>query len=142
MVVIAAVDRSEKSDEIVEQGRKLADAFNTELQVIHILDPSELRELERVTFEKTGEAVEMDRIKKVAATIAQESAEDVSPEAEPVGLVGDPAQMIADYVQDQTPEYVVIGGRKRSPVGKALFGSVTQSVLLSVDEPVVTVMQS
>lgn len=142
MVVIAAVDRSERTDVIVEQGRKLADAFDTELQAIHVLNPSELRELERVTFEKTGEAVEMERVKEAAAKIARESIEEISPEAEAVGLVGDPSQAIADYVQDQAPEYVVIGGRKRSPVGKALFGSVTQSVLLNVDEPVITVMQS
>lgn len=142
MVVIAAVDRSERTDVIVEQGRKLANAFNTELRVIHVLNRSELRELERVTFDKTGEAVEMERVKEVAANIARESVEDICPEAEAVGLVGDPAQAITDYTQDQDAEYVVIGGRKRSPVGKALFGSVTQSILLNVDQPVVTIMQS
>lgn len=141
MVVIAAVDRSERTDEIVEQGRKLARAFDTELRVIHVLDPSELRKLERVTFEKTGEAVEMERVKEEAANISREASQDIAPGAEAVGLVGDPAQAIVDYVQDQAPEYVVIGGRKRSPVGKAFFGSVTQSVLLNVDEPVITVIQ-
>lgn len=142
MVIIAAVDGSERTDRIVEHGRKLAHAFDTELRVIHVLDPSELRELERVTFEKTGEAVEMERVKEEAANISRENSQDIAPGAEAVGLVGDPAQTITDYVEEQDAEYVVIGGRKRSPVGKALFGSVTQSVLLNVEKPVVTVMQA
>lgn len=142
MVVIAAVDRSDQAGAVVEQARKLADAFETDLQVVHVLSRSELRELERVSFENTGEAVEMERVREAAADIARESAEDIAPEAEAVGLVGDPAQSVVDYVADQDTEYVVVGGRKRSPVGKAIFGSVSQSVLLNVDAPVLAVMQS
>lgn len=32
---------------------------------------------------------------------------------------------------------IVLGGRKRSPAGKAIFGSVTQAVIRESDRPVV-----
>ncbi|WP_267643394.1 universal stress protein [Haloarchaeobius amylolyticus] len=44
---------------------------------------------------------------------------------------------ILDAAEDVGAEQIVIAGRKRTPVGKALFGSTTQSVLLRSDIPVV-----
>ena len=49
---------------------------------------------------------------------------------------GDPADTILDLAEEADADLVVVGGRKRSPAGKALFGSVTQSVILNADLPV------
>jgi nucleotide-binding universal stress UspA family protein len=35
--------------------------------------------------------------------------------------------------------YVVLGGRQRSPTGKALFGSVAQKVIINSPVPVLSV---
>lgn len=52
---------------------------------------------------------------------------------------GDPARMIVDVADQIGADQIVIGNEKRSPAGKALFGSVTQSVLLDTDLPVTVV---
>ncbi|QZA88551.1 universal stress protein [Salinarchaeum sp. IM2453] len=49
---------------------------------------------------------------------------------------GDPVDTIIQLSNEITANMIVVGGRKRSPVGKALFGSVAQSVILQTDIPV------
>jgi len=44
---------------------------------------------------------------------------------------------ILRHADEEDVDSIVLGGRKRSPAGKALFGSVTQRVILNTDKPVV-----
>lgn len=44
---------------------------------------------------------------------------------------------VLELADDVDADLLVMGGRKRSPAGKALFGSVTQAVILESDLPVV-----
>ena len=49
----------------------------------------------------------------------------------------DAVDAILNHADEQDVDSLVLGGRKRSPAGKALFGSVTQSVILNTHRPVV-----
>lgn len=57
-----------------------------------------------------------------------------------VGHVGSVVAELLDIAEEIDPRFMVVGGRKRTPVGKAIFGSNTQSILLKSKKPVVTVM--
>lgn len=52
---------------------------------------------------------------------------------------GDPAEAILDAATEFESDAIVLGVRDRSPVGKVLFGSVVQAVILESDRPVITV---
>jgi nucleotide-binding universal stress UspA family protein len=52
---------------------------------------------------------------------------------------GDVVDAVLDVVERREAELMVIGLRKRSPLGKVLLGSVAQRLLLTVDCPVLTV---
>jgi nucleotide-binding universal stress UspA family protein len=49
---------------------------------------------------------------------------------------GDPVNEIVDAAEDLAVDVIYLAGRKKSPTGKVLFGSVTQGVALGTDRPV------
>lgn len=52
------------------------------------------------------------------------------------GEQGDPDQEILAVADDISADVIYLGGKKRSPTGKVLFGSVTQDVVFNTDLPV------
>ncbi|MFC6725130.1 universal stress protein, partial [Halobium palmae] len=52
------------------------------------------------------------------------------------GVIGDKGKAIVDLAGDVEADRVLVGGRKRSPTGKAVFGSTAQEVILSSPCPV------
>ncbi|WP_101295933.1 universal stress protein [Halegenticoccus soli] len=50
---------------------------------------------------------------------------------------GDATRKILDTADELDVDVISIAGRKRSPTGKALFGSVTQDVILKSERPVI-----
>lgn len=140
MVIVAAVDRSERASSVVEEANELGRAFDEPVEVVHVLTRQKFVDLERTSVTDTGQTIPRDEIIDIAGEIAQSAIDESSvEEATAVGLLGDPAEEIVSYAESNEARYLVISGRKRSPVGKALFGSVVQSVMLESDVPVVSI---
>ena len=54
----------------------------------------------------------------------------------------DPGDQILDVAQQTNAELIVIGLRRRTPVGKLIMGSQAQMILLEADCPVLAVKAS
>ena len=52
---------------------------------------------------------------------------------------GNPSEEIIKLAEDLDVDIISVAGRKRSPAGKALLGSVSQEVLLDAERPVLFV---
>ena len=141
MCIVAAVDDSKHAARVAAEGATLAAAFDCELHLINVLTRSQFVEIEHTSYERRGETVSIDRVRKYAKQIADRAGADLNRSATAVGLVGDITDETLEYAAEHDARYLVIGGRRRSKVGKAFFESVTQDILLRADRPVVTVMR-
>ncbi|GAA0268593.1 universal stress protein [Halobacterium noricense] len=159
MAIVAAVDGEQIPDRVVEVGADLATQYDEELVVVHVM-PQDTYE-ERASGGKTpdfgfptasgteyggndGESYSIDQARRdaggVARDVATETLDDSPTDVSYVGRVSEVVSEVLGVVDDRDPTYLVVGGRKRTPVGKAVFGSSTQSFLLNASVPVVTVM--
>lgn len=138
MAIIAAVDRSDQATDVVVEAAELAAFVDESVHVVHALTRSEFVNL-GTTSAQAEKPLDLDEVREAAAEMAEESVPDIAVPYETVGVVGDPADEIVEYAANVEARYIVVRPRRRSPTGKALFGSVAQSVLLNASCPVVTV---
>jgi nucleotide-binding universal stress UspA family protein len=138
MVIIAAIDRSDRAAKVISEAETLARAFDDTVHVVYAITPSEFVDLEQTSYNETGRALPMKDIKSYASEYA-ESVSDLEVEHESVGLVGPAADEVVRYAAEVSARYIIVASQKRSPTGKALFGSVAQSILLNSDCPVVSI---
>ena len=86
--------------------------------------------IDPATDERTPDDVESVRA-------AREYLEERDVDVELLEDRNDPVEAILEQADEHDVDAIVIGGRKRSPAGKILFGSVSHSVLMNTDIPVV-----
>ncbi|HEX3004315.1 MAG TPA: universal stress protein [Angustibacter sp.] len=73
------------------------------------------------------------------AVVEQITAAGVTARLETLPSGTDPAQGIIEVAETTQAEVVVLGLRRRSPVGKLLLGSTAQALLLGLECPVLAV---
>ena len=85
-------------------------------------------------FDENPEGASVHQVEAVRET--QKRLEAAGVTVELLESSGDPAQETLRYAEEHDVDQICVGGRKRSPAGKALFGSVTQDVILGTHLPV------
>ena len=129
--IVAAVDFSDISGEVVETARDLARHHHARLHVVHAIgDP--FRSMYAV--ETTG--LDLPDVLRQWTTAAQERLATLVEEhpLEPgrittAVLSGAPAHAIVNYAEEQQADLIVVGSHGRGAVSRLLLGSVTERVL-------------
>lgn len=144
MAVLAAVDERERSRTVVDIAWDLADAYDDDLVALHVVPDEDFDSHKAAVkdipgFQDYSFSQEVESAKRFVRDFVLETGVGVDPDRlEPRGRVGDITTEIIAEANEIEPRFLVISGRRRSPAGKAVFGSAAQRILLNARCPVVT----
>jgi nucleotide-binding universal stress UspA family protein len=110
-----------------------AETDSMELLLLHVFTEEEGQGLPR----DVARAKDVTRVGAVRR--ARESLEAAGIEVSVLDESGDPAKRIVAEGEANDVDEIVIGSKKRSPAGKAVFGSVAQSVIIDSERPVTVI---
>lgn len=146
MAILVAIGEENESNRAISTAYDLARTYDDRLVALHVV-PEEDFQSHRESiqgipgFGDFSLSQGQDGASRFAQRALQETLEAIEYDRISTrGRVGDPAEEILAVAAEVEPRFLVIGGRRRSPVGKALFGSTTQEILLESEWPVVTTM--
>ena len=120
--VLLAVDRDER--------RAIAQAE----QVVSLWEPADVQVTVLHVFTENEGGAAVNQL--ASARRAYETLEEAGFEVRYDERSGDPAPTVVRYTGTEEVDLVCLAGRDRTPAGKAVFGSVSQSIMLNAEVPV------
>ena len=136
--ILVATDSSPASNRAVEMAAQMAEQYDAELHIIHVIrdmqipfEIKEIPELEFNKFEAFSDARE-EVMRKVAESVlrtAKEKAEKAGAEKVETAIgTGDPATSILDFARRRKVDMIVIGTRGLGKLKGTILGSVSRKI--------------
>ena len=143
--VLVPTDGSDAAEGAVEHALDLAEKYGAEVHALYVVDTDSMslslgaEQLDRIEQGQYDEMEEVrDRADAATGYVSDRARERGLETVEHVSA-GKPHDQIADYVDDNAIELVVMGSHGRSGIKRALLGSVTERTLRSTHVPVLVV---
>jgi universal stress protein A len=138
--ILVPVDFSETSDVAVTYGRHLAQTFDAQLILLHIVDDLAAR-IATTTPGYIDLSKLQGEMEQSARSRLGELGDDPARTRAALVTANPPAPAIVDYATDAKVDLIVMGTHGRSGVAHLFLGSVAERVVRSAPCPVLTVRQ-
>ena len=129
---------SERIDELTETVIDIAGATGASVVLAHVFTPEEYdNATDRLDFADPTDA-DVDEVTSRLSIVrdVQKSLDEAGIDYRTTGRIGEHGARIVDLGVEESADHLIVGGRRRSPTGKAVFGSTAQHVLLESPCPV------
>jgi len=138
--VLLAVGKNDvdRIDELTQTVTDIAGPTGASVVIAHVFSEEEYDSVvDRLDFKSVSEA-DPDAVADRHSTVRdlRSRLDDAGIGYSVLGAVGDHGTEVVSLAEDANADLVIVGGSKRSPTGKAVFGSVAQEVMLNAPCPV------
>jgi nucleotide-binding universal stress UspA family protein len=130
---------ADRCERLGEEAIDIGAAADARVVLAHVFTDEEYEEaLDALEIDPTGEEATPGGVARRHTTTRElaKMLEEAGMEYEFRGGVGEHGEEIVKIAKDVDADMVLVGGRKRSPAGKAVFGSTAQEVMLESPCPV------
>jgi nucleotide-binding universal stress UspA family protein len=130
---------TERIDRLAEETIDIAGPSEATVVLGHVFTEAEYeRTLDRLGFDVTAGEISPNEVANRHATVRElgDRLDEAGVAFAVGGAVGDHGDSIVGLAEESGADMVIVGGRRRSPAGKAVFGSTAQKVMLSAPCPV------
>lgn len=139
-ILIAVENDYARMNPVIDCAGEIAQALDATTILFHTYTEDEFKErLEGLEFDSADpeDIAKRNEITREAASRLGEYGQNPTIAAS----VGNPAEEIAMYVENNGVDHVFLGARRRTATGKAVFGSVSQKVITSLEVPCTVLME-
>lgn len=138
-VLVAVGDTDEgRIDKLARVAIDIAGPAGATVKLAHVFSKESYGEIrEKLDFDKDAE-VTPDDVAKRHVTIRDlgDALDEAGVDFTWHGTIGEKGEEVVSLAEDLDVDLIIVGGRKRSPAGKAVFGSTAQEILLNAPAPV------
>ncbi|MFW5934540.1 MAG: universal stress protein [Halolamina sp.] len=138
VVVAIGDDDEERVASIAETAIDIAKPAGATVHLVHVFSEKQYEAVKRQLDFDPDAAISPDTVAKRHATIRKVGTilDEAGIEYAWHGAVGDTSDEVLAFAGEFDADMLIVGGRGRSPAGKAVFGSTAQEILLNANCPV------